>query len=210
MNFERIRTILGDDRCRELVYGCLNSLGYISLKTETGYNTVEHLTDNIKRTMDTDVSNIDNQIYILKRRIAEYEDEPFARSQFESFIKQKRIPLVGWRDDAQKRLDIINESIKMFENWDCPDENLKRTAVEELKKSLPDAQKKCEEIKDFDLRFSDPERKEKEFIDYRKNVVDGFRAKLEVYRREREDLVLKAETEIEFIREFGELLKTLN
>lgn len=209
MDFERIRNILGEDRYRDLVYGCLQTLGYISPKTETGYNTLEYLTGKIKRAMDTDVSKIDGQIRILEKRIWEYEDEWFARSQFESFIKQKRISLAGWRDDTQKRLDNITESIRMFENWDCPDEDLKRTAVEELKKSLPDAQRKCDEIKDFDSRFGDPERKEKEFQDYKKNLIDGFRTKLEAYRKEREELVLKEETEIEFIEKFGELLKTL-
>lgn len=209
MDFERIRNILGEDRYRDLVYGYLQILGYISPKVETGYNTVEYLTGVIKRTMDTDVSNIDGQIRILEKRIGEYEDEWFARSQFESFIKQKRISLAGWRDDTRKRLDNITESIRRFENWDCPDEDLKRTAVEELKKSLPDAQRKCDEIKDFDSRFGDPERKEREFQDYKKNLIDGFRTKLEAYRKEREELVLKGETEIEFIEKFGELLKTL-
>ena len=104
-------------------------------------------------------------------------------------------------DDVQKRLDIINESIKRFENWDCPDEDLKQTIIEELKKSLSDTQKKCDEIKDFDSRFSDPERKEKEFMEYKRN--------LDAYMKERESLVWKGETEIEFIEKFGELLKTL-
>lgn len=109
----------------------------------------------------------------------------------------------------QKRLDIINESIKRFENWDCPDEDLKQTIIKELKKSLSDTQKKCDEIKDFDSRFSDPERKEKEFMEYKRNLIDGFKAKLDAYMKERESLVLKGETEIEFIEKFGELLKTL-
>lgn len=209
MDFERIRNILGEDRYRDLVYGCLQTMGYISPKTETGYNTVEYLTGMIKRTMDTDVSNIDGQIRILEKRIGEYEDESFARLQFESFIKRKRISLTGWKDDAWKRLDIINESIGKFKDWDCPDERLKEMVLEELEKSLPDTQRKCDEIKDFDSRFGNPERKEKEFIDYRKNLVDRFREKLDACKKERDVLVLKGETEIEFIEKFGELLKTL-
>jgi len=209
MNFEKIKEILGEDGYRDLVYGCLQTLGYISPKTETGYNNIEYLTGAIRRTMNTDVSNIDGQICILEKRIAEYDDESYARSQFESFIKQKRISLTGWRDDVQQRLDIINKSIKRFENWDCPEKELKQVAVEELKESLPDVQKKCDEIKDFDSRFSNPEKKEKEFIQYKRNLIDGFKTKLDTYRKEKERLVLKGETEIEFIEKFGELLKTL-